>query len=218
MVSMKKIVLLLAFISACVFANAQEFKFGWKIGTSIGDNGGTGIRIEKGASARKEAFDLKLTRSKKDFSAGLWGSIKLQKFYILPELMLNTNQIQYSLVRPGITGVDTTKTDRFLKLDVPLMLGYRVGKAVFLKAGPSMHVNLSSKSDLTSVAGFTTKYNPVQFGYQFGVGIALGKKTQFDIRFNRIFDNYGDHIYVDNEQRVFPHKFRRLFFGLSFTL
>ena len=215
---MKKIVLLVAFISACVFANAQEFKFGWKIGTSIGDNGGTGIRIEKGASARKESFDLNIKRSRKDFSAGLWGSIKLQKFYILPEVLVNTNQMQYRLVAPNIPVADTVKTDRFLKLDVPLMLGYRIGKSVFLKAGPSMHVNLSSKSELTSLAGFTTKYNPVQFGYQFGVAFAVGKKTQFDIRFNRVFDNYGDHLYADGTQLVFPHKFRRLFFGLSFAL
>ncbi len=215
---MKRTLLLLAFISTCLLANAQEFKYGWKIGASTGNNSDVGINIAKGSSARKESFDLKLKGSRQDYSVGIWGSIKLQKFYIIPEVLINTHKIEYKLVAPGITGADTLRTDKFLKLDVPLMLGYRIGKSVFLKAGPSMHVNLGSKSDLTTIAGFTTKYPTIQFGYQFGVAFAITKKVQFDIRFNRFLDQYGSHVYVDDTQRLFPHKFRRLFFGLSFAL
>lgn len=212
---MNKIILLFGFFITLPFLSvAQDFKYGWKIGLSIGNNSDVGIPI----TTDNQTFDLNLKRSKKDFSVGAWGSIKISKFYIIPEVMVNTFAMEYLLKGPKITGVDTLKSDRFYRLDVPLMLGYRIGKNVILKAGPSMHVNLGGKSDLTSFSTFTAKYQPVLFGYQFGVGFNTGKKVQIDFRFNRFFDNYGDHIYFDNKQTPFPHKFRRLFLGLQFAL
>jgi Outer membrane protein beta-barrel domain len=193
---------------------AQEFKFGWKIGIGVASGySKVGTKIEKGA----KSFDLNLDHSKRDFSAGLYGSLKLGSFYIAPELLINTFKVDYQLKGPSITGIDTLKSDLFVRGDIPFMLGYRAGKSIFIKAGPVAHFHLSGKSDLSSIDGFKATYTPFELGYQYGIAIAFSKKTQLDFRFDRYLKDFGQHINIDNTPYPFFQKFRRAYIGLAFA-
>jgi len=94
------------------------------------------------------------------------------------------------------TGIEEIRSQKFNKLDVPVLLGVKLGP-VRLMAGPAASVMLSSTSDLWEDA--ENCYKTATFGYQAGVGVDILKKITLDVRYEGGLNNFGDEITIGGQ-------------------
>ncbi|MFZ4545710.1 MAG: outer membrane beta-barrel protein, partial [Saprospiraceae bacterium] len=149
---------------------------------------------------------LSVQNAKLGYYAGLFGSFNRGSFLLQPEVLFNANRIDYSFKdfkNPKI--VDTIKTERYSQIDIPVLLGAKVGP-VLLKAGPVAHIHLGSNSELTSIAGFTEKWRTALWGYQVGIGLGFSSRMHLDIRYEGNFDKWGSHINIGGSDFNFSQK------------
>lgn len=143
---MKKIVLSLVAIMAFGFANAQDVKFGAKLGFNFSSINGL------------EDSDTKL-----GLGLGGFAEIKLnEKFAIQPELM-------YSMLGAGGKGSNDTVELGYVV--IPVMAKYYVADKFSLEAGPQIGFLASAKyTTLNSNQTIDTKeyFNSTDFGMNFG--------------------------------------------------
>jgi len=126
---------------------------------------------------------------------GLFVRLKISKLYIQPELLLSTRTNEYTVT--NITNLthplDSTVIQKFTKLDIPVMIGFKLGP-LRLNAGPSASLLLNSPADLIKDPKFKTIYSNLTFGYQAGVGIDLLNKLTIDLRYEGSLQKYQNKI------------------------
>lgn len=127
------------------------------------------------------------------FHGGVFVRVSMLGFMIQPEVLFSTAENNISVEDAG---VETIKSQKFNKIDVPLMLGIKLGPAR-LMAGPAASVMISSTSDLVDNA--ENLYKQATFGYQAGIGLDLLGKITLDARYEGGLNNFGDEIEVDGE-------------------
>lgn len=151
---------LLMFIVFAVFfglqSQAQIFTMGPKFGISQGD-----VRVFDGFQGEE---------SKIGYHVGAFARINLPIIFIQPEVLYTNTGGSFSN--------NTFDYDvEFNRLDVPMMVGIKLGSVLRLQAGPVatylLNGNLSSNDGST-----TTKLIPPKeeftFGYQAGIGLDIG--------------------------------------------
>ena len=98
-------------------------------------------------------------------------------FMIQPEILFSMAENNISVTENAVTEV---KEQKFNRLDVPLMLGIKLGPAR-LMAGPVGSVVISSPGDIFSDA--ENLYKRATFGGQAGIGLDIAKKLTLDVRY-----------------------------------
>jgi hypothetical protein len=186
---MKKLlaVILVAFIAIPVFS---QVKFGIKAGVAT-----TTVPTYDPVSGTNTIKALK------DASYGFHGGIFLRLsflgMYLQPEVVFATNSYEYN-VKQG-TNPEILKKQTFNKLDVPVLVGIKLGP-LRLNAGPVATVQIGSPEALIDDPNFTKMYKGATFGYQAGAGFDLFKKLTFDVRYEgSLSKKYGDAISVGNQ-------------------
>lgn len=184
---MKKLVLILfaAIISTGAFA---QFSWGLKAGASS-NNFKLAEDVDLTAGQTIESAE----EASWGFHGGAFVRISALGLMIQPELLFSMAE-NNMLITEG--GVEEVKSQKFNKLDVPIMLGIKLGP-MRLMAGPAASVMLSSDSDLFADA--ENLYKAATFGYQAGVGVDLFKKLTIDIRYEGGLNNFGDEVTVGTE-------------------
>lgn len=153
---MKKIIaVIIIVILAGVNVNAQEIKFGAKIGLNyasiVGDN--------------TEQIDPVTS-----FNVGVLTEIPIsEKFSFQPELMYFGQGYNYN---------DNTISLNYLS--IPVIGKYYLIKGLNLVAGPQIGFLLYAKNDKASTKDL---YNSVDFGINFGVGYKLDNGINFGARY-----------------------------------
>jgi hypothetical protein len=154
---MKKLLMFIVF--ATFFgqqSQAQIFTMGPKFGISQGD-----VRVSEGFRGEE---------SKIGYHVGAFARINLPVIFIQPEVLYTNTGGSFSN--------NTFNYDvEFNRLDVPMMVGIKLGSVLRLQAGPVatylLDGNLSSNDGST-----TTKLIPPKeeftFGYQAGIGLDIG--------------------------------------------
>lgn len=212
---MKYIISLAAFL--LMLDNQLKAQFEW--GLLLG---GSSINIKPSSfivknSNQLDSFTLSLKDANYGFHFGGFARISIQKFFIQPELVFNSNKTTFKLKEFGqFQTSDSILNERYQRLDIPLMLGVKF--SIFrLNAGPVTHIFLNNKSDLTNIQGYEDKFNSATFGYQLGLGFDFGLIT-FDLRHEGNFNKFGDHINFFNHHFAFDKSETRLIgtFGLKF--
>ena len=123
---------------------------------------------------------------------GVFFRYNFDKFHIQPEILLNTNKIDYSLkdlTKPN--SIDSLKTDKLQYLDIPILVGYDFG-LLRVHGGPVAHVLLAHTTNLTDIQGYKEDFSKLTLGYQVGVGLDVWK-LNIDLRYEGNFTKYGDH-------------------------
>lgn len=175
-------------------ANAQ-IKAGVKAGLSSMD-------VEPGQfivfnSERAEELGLSLTEANYGGHLGFFLQAKMGNVLIQPELLFNTNVMDYQ-VKDFETGEVFTKTESFQNLDIPIMLGLKLWK-FRLTGGPVAHIHLNSTSELFDFDGYDQKFDEMTWGYQAGVGLDIWK-LMFDLRYEGNMQNYnGEMSFFGND-------------------
>lgn len=192
---------------------AQTFKWGVKAGLSTPD-----IKPANASEIKSDSFSLKIADANYGFHFGAWTRIGFSKVYIQPELNLNSSRVTYRVKALKVTtsALDSLQKESFLNLDVPVLVGFKVGN-FRVNGGPVGHLHLTSTSDLFQVSSYKSKFNSMKFGYQAGIGLDFGA-LNIDIRYEGNFDKYGDHITLGGKAYNFSANPTRLLvsFGVGF--
>jgi hypothetical protein len=186
---MKKLfaILLVVLISVQAF---PQIKFGIKAGVST-----TSLSMQdlKTVTSGNTSYTVDaLTAAKYGFHGGVFVRLTLFGIYLQPELLLSTRTNEYT-VQNVQTSVSTIVKQNFNKLDIPVMLGLKLGP-LRLNAGPAASLLINSPKDLISNTDYKNIYSRMTIGYQAGVGVDIFKILTFDLRYEGSLKKYQNQI------------------------
>ena len=157
------------------------------MGTAAFAQSGTGVGIKAGLSYNKNG-DLigsvgdageNITEGadgKAGYHFGFWGKLDFPKIYLRPELVYTRTQSTYDVAG------DSRDYD-VSRLDLPVLLGYKLIGPLHVFAGPAFQYTLSN--DLEGV-NIDDVENDFTVGLNIGAGVNLGK-LGLDVRYERGF-------------------------------
>lgn len=192
---MKKLMLL----SLCIFSfqmvNAQ-FKFGVRGGLSTLDVSANKLIVKNKNDIKQ--FGLSVRDANYGVHLGFFAQAKIGKFFIQPEVLFNSNSVEYALEDfSDAQVISTLKKESFQNLDLPIMVGAKFGP-LRLQGGPVGHVYINNKSDLFDIPGYSQNFDKMTWGYQAGIGLDLWKII-IDVKYEGSFNDFGDHIEFDGK-------------------
>lgn len=143
------------------------------------------------------------------FHAGAFLRLGTGKVFVQPELIFATRTNEYTVTKVQST-IDYLKTQKFNKIDIPVMLGLKFGP-LRVNAGPAASLLINSPADLIEDTEFKTMYSRMTFGYQAGLGLDLFEKLTIDVRYegslkkyqNQIENTLGTKIALDDRVNAF---------------
>jgi len=123
------------------------------------------------------------------FHGGAFVRFGLGRFYIQPELLFTSRTDEYTAEDIENPGSAIIKKQQFNELDIPVMLGFKLGP-VRIHGGPSAALLINSPVDLIDDPDLKTVYDNLTFGYQAGLGIDLFKRLTIDLRYEGSLEKY----------------------------
>jgi len=187
---MKKIILIVLSVFIVLPAISQV-KFGLKAGLST-----TNLKMEDVkplTSGETEYLVNALKGANYGFHAGAFVRFSMMGFYVQPELLFASRTDEYTIADAENPTAETIKKQQFNQLDLPIMLGLKVGP-VRLNAGPSARLLINSPKELITDPDFKTRYNNLTFGYQAGLGVDIIKRITIDLRYEGSLQKYQTQI------------------------
>ncbi|NLP58296.1 outer membrane beta-barrel protein [Lutibacter sp. B1] len=165
---MKKRNLLLVFtLFATIFAAKAQGEYGIKAGISYNSNGDYSEIINDTKQAIDDEGD-----SKSGFHVGVYGKYNLGPLYLRPELVYTKTKSEYNNGDLEIS-----------KLDVPVLVGFKVFGPLSAFVGPSFQYILDSEFENFN---YDEVENDLTVGVNLGVGVEIGR-LGIDARYERGF-------------------------------
>lgn len=189
---MKKFIVILFVVLVSIPAFSQ-IKFGLKAGVST-----TSLSMPtiKTISSGTTSFTVDaLTAAKYGFHGGAFVRLTLFGVYIQPELLFSTRSNEYTVINTTNQSapVSFVAKQTFNKLDIPVMLGLKLGP-IRLNAGPAASLLINSPKDLISDPDYKSRYSRMTIGYQAGLGFDLLSILTFDLRYEGSLKKYQNQI------------------------
>ena len=202
---MKKFILIVLSVLIVLPAFSQV-KFGLKAGLST-----TNLKMEdlKTLTSGETQYVVDAIKGANyGFHGGAFVRFSMLGFYVQPELLFASRTDEYK-----VTELDNPVVivkQQFNQLDLPIMLGLRLGP-VRLNAGPAARLLINSPKDLIDNPDFKAMYNSLTFGYQAGIGVDLIKRITIDLRYEGSLQKYqtqiqnlaGDKFNLDDRPNAF---------------
>lgn len=194
---MKKIILSALFLSLNFAGFSQvlpSFQFGVKAGANLSK-----LSTENTFSSDNRA----------GYYAGLWTRIGAAGIHLQPELYLSGKNTTLK----NDSGLENDV--KFTSLDVPVLIGTKIGAAgvgLRLNTGPVISFILSDDQSFSDAAGnvFQGDFKGQNFAWQFGAGFDIGK-IGLDLRYETGLSKIGKDSYDDTKLSLFT-------FGLAYRL
>jgi opacity protein-like surface antigen len=189
---MKKIFAIVFVILVSIPAFCQ-IKFGLKAGVST-----TSLSMPtiKTVTSGTTSFTIDaLTAAKYGFHGGAFVRLTLFGIYIQPELLFSTRSNEYTVSNITVQSapVSYIAKQTFNKLDLPVMLGFKLGP-LRLNAGPVGSLLINSPKAIITNPDYKNNYNRLTFGYQAGLGFDLLNFLTFDLRYEGNLKKYQNQI------------------------
>jgi len=185
---MKKFILIV-FSVFIVFPAFSQVKFGLKAGLST-----TNIKMEdlKTLTSGETQYVVDaIEGANYGFHGGAFVRFSMLGFYVQPELLFASRTDEYNVTELDNPAVVIKQ--QFNQLDIPIMLGLKVGP-LRLNAGPSARLLINSPKDLIDDPDFKAMYNRLTFGYQAGIGVDIIKRLTIDLRYEGSLQKYQNQI------------------------
>jgi opacity protein-like surface antigen len=186
---MKKL-LAIVFIVLLSIPAFSQIKFGLTAGVST-----TSLNMPtiKTVTSGTTSFTVDgLTAAKYGFHGGAFLRVTLFGLYIEPELLFSTRTNEYTVTNVQST-LATVAKQNFNKLDLPVMVGFKLGP-LRIDAGPSGSLLINSPKDLISNPDYKSNYTKMTIGYQAGLGFDLFNRLTFDVRYEGSLKKYQNQI------------------------
>jgi Outer membrane protein beta-barrel domain len=209
---MKKVIILALYCALFqVTTNAQSFKWGIRLGISTPD-----VKPGDLNPIQTSTLKIKVEDANYGFHGGLWARGKFGSFMIQPEVVFNSNSVSYKTSSNPLNGkfLDSlVSNESFKNIDIPFMLGYKLGGIRFM-AGPVGHVHIDNSTELTKFSGYSEKFSTFKWGYQAGIGLDFGG-LGLDLRYEGNFDKFGDYINIAGTKYDFATTPNRLIVSMA---
>lgn len=168
----------------------SQLKLGIKAGVSTNS-----ITMDKAVSLTGQAgtYTIQALKSSEyGFHGGVFMRLTLLGIYLQPEVLFATSENFYNVTSPGsITPKEVSQ--RLNKLDIPVMLGLKLGP-IRINAGPAANIAIGSPKALVTDSNLKDLYSKTSFGYQAGVGFDLFRLLTFDVRYEGSLKKYQNQI------------------------
>ncbi len=181
--------ILIVIVTIPVFS---QIKFGLKAGVSTTSLSMPSVTTITSGSSTYTVNGL--TSAKYGFHGGAFLRVTLFGVYVQPELLFSTRTNEYTVtnVTNQASPVAYLAKQNFNKLDIPVMVGLKLGP-LRLNAGPAAQLLINSPKDLITNPDYKNNYNRLTFGYQAGIGVDILFLT-FDIRYEGSLIKYQNQI------------------------
>jgi hypothetical protein len=171
----------------------SQIKFGLKVGVST-----TSLSMPtiKTVSSGTTSFTVDgLSSAKYGFHGGAFVRLTFFGVYIQPELLFSTRTNEYTVtnVTNQASPVAYVAKQNFNKLDIPVMLGFKLGP-LRLNAGPTGSLLINSPKAIITNPDYKNNYNRMTIGYQAGLGFDLLNFLTFDLRYEGNLKKYQNQI------------------------
>jgi Outer membrane protein beta-barrel domain len=186
---MKKLLVILLTVLIAIPAFSQV-KYGLKAGVSTSS---LSMETLKTITSGSTSYTVDaLTEAKYGFHGGAFVRLSLLGIYLQPELLFTTRTNEYTVTNVQ-SSASTIVKQNFNKIDIPVMLGFKLGP-VRLNAGPAASLLISSPKDLIDDPDFKSMYSNMTIGYQAGIGVDVLKKLTIDVRYEGSLKKYQNQI------------------------
>ena len=202
---MRQYILLAGFILACLTVQAQV-----KLGIKGGINT-TQISPQEIMIGDFAPVSLAVKDARYGIHLGALLKITMNKFFIQPEVLLNSSTTTYTYTELNVGRV---LEESYQFVDLPLLMGFDLG-VLNLNAGPVGHVFVSSTSELKNLDGYRQKWNEVHWGWQAGLSFDIWR-LNLDLRYEGNFYKYGDHVSFFGQTYDFKDSPSRVLTSLAF--
>jgi hypothetical protein len=189
---MKKLIAIVFVVLVSIPAFSQ-IKFGLKAGVST--NSLTMPTIKQIQSGTSSFTVDGISTAKYGFHGGAFVRLTFFGIYIQPELLFSTRTNEYTVKdinNPLPSGTYVAKQN-FNKLDIPVMLGFKLGP-LRLNAGPVGSLLINSPKAIITNPDFKNNYSKMTIGYQAGLGFDLFNFLTFDLRYEGNLKKYQNQI------------------------
>lgn len=206
-----KVLFLLLFAVICVNSFSQ-LRLGLRAGLSSST-----IKADDFTTSDGRYQVESVSNARVGLQGGLIAQIILGGFFLQPEFLLvySGGDIRVKDIQQGTNVINT---QRFTKLDIPVLVGAKIGP-LHVGAGPVASIILSKPSEAFnfSEANVNSKYKNATFGFQAGAGFDLGKIT-LDLKYEGNLSKLGNGMNIGGENYTFDSRNRQwiLAVGLFF--
>lgn len=180
-------------------ANAQNFAFGPRVGISQ-----TQLSLKSGNFIPGDA--------EVGYHVGIFARIGGGGIYVQPEVLYAQTSGTFTFSGPTPGGGSEFKAD-FNRLDIPIMVGFKLFKILRIQAGPIASIDIDSKLRDAIETVEEVEYKSSTLGYQAGVGLDIGNlylDAKYESSLSAITENIGT---FQTDQRV-----SQFVFSLGFKL
>ncbi len=203
---MKNVFILATCLLISTAASAQFFTLGPKVGFS---------------SSRLSLEEAELVRAGNStigFHAGAFTRLTILGIYLQPEVLFTQAGGQIE-IRDGVSdSFDQIQDLTYNKLDVPVMLGFRVGDVLRINAGPSFSLILGQDARTEgTTAEVRNNYEDSTVGYQIGGGLDIGRLV-LDVRYEGNLSKLGDTVQLGGRRFDTDYRNNQFSVGLGFKL
>lgn len=184
---MKKLILSLALLAFALTGYSQGFSFGPKVGLSQTELDLKGDQFKSG-------------ESKYGYHVGLFARIGIGPLYLQPEVLYTQTQGQFSFDE-GVGAIEQYEAD-FNRVDIPVMLGFKMFNFLRIQAGPIASINVNSELKDAGNTVQNVEFKDATIGYQAGLGFDIGNliiDAKYESSLDEISGNVGN---FSTDQRV----------------
>jgi hypothetical protein len=185
---MKKLLFIFVYLCFALPAISQDFSIGPKVGIS-----------QTTLDLSKEFFES----GDADFGyhVGIFSRIGFGGFFIQPEVLYTQTHGKFSFDGMGSED-DGEYESSFNRLDIPVMLGFKLFKFLRLQGGPIASFDVNSELKDASNDIKDVDFEKSTLGYQAGIGFDIGNliiDAKYESSLNKLTSNVGS---LSTDQRV----------------
>jgi hypothetical protein len=189
---------------------SAQVKFGVKAGLYTFNIAGS-IKLK----SPTDSFKLAIKNANYGYNFGVFTEIKAGPIFLRPEVIFNSNKVDYTLKNLKTPNADTLRSERYNNIDIPFMIGKKIGPLNVI-LGPVAHISVGGTSTLTNTSGYSSKFATALWGGQVGLLASLGEKLVLDFKYEFNFDKFGSNITYNGTQYSFAKSQRRFMLGMGY--
>lgn len=178
---MKKLIFAFLFVFLAMEGFAQNSGFGIKAGLSS-----TKIDFKSDQFIPSDA--------QTGYHIGVFGRFGGAGFFVQPEVLFTQTSGKFQANIPPFTSQDPENYDAsFNRLDVPVLVGFRMLKVLRLMAGPIASFNINSELKDAGDTVQDVDFKNATLGYQAGLGVDIGNLS-IDGKYEGGLSSFTDNI------------------------
>ena len=203
---MKKYLILAIALMVSTATYAQFFTIGPKVGFSS-----SRFSLEEARQVRAGASTI-------GFHAGVFTRFSFLGLYAQPELLFSQSGGQIEIKDQVGENYSQIQELTYNKVDLPVMLGFRMGDVFRINAGPSFSLILGQDARTEgTTAEVKNNYENATVGYQVGAGLDIGKLV-LDVRYESSLSKLGDSVQLGGRRFDTDYRDAIVSFAFGFKL